>query len=375
MTMTHLKIIQNNNVIEEVTSSLITKLYDIAHAGLDSSSDLQGRLHTTGAYGNEVQWLTQHYQDLYITSDKLYIKFQDPNAQQWCVSNFSLDGVGCSQTDLSSVTNSQFDGTSFRNSSIVNFDEFRYFTSITQVNVSNNIAEANSTLKTITLPDSVTRIGQYGAYGGGFFGYSALESIRIPANCTIGQAAFRLCTSLKSVSFGNNVIIGSNSFYQCASLINVNLTGVTTIEDSAFSECTALTSINIPTSVTNIKTQFCSSSGVTSITFDEGGTDPLVIEGNTSGWKPGTFRMLGSQKIVFPERLSELKNNALGCTSAMTYVFTSTTPPSVTGNGQITTDITNSKIYVPDAAVNNYKAATGFDAYAQYIYPVSELPS
>ena len=372
--MTHLRIEQNNGVIEEVSSSIITKLYEIAHAGLDVSSNLQGRLHTTGAYGDEVQWLTQNYQDLYITSDKLYIRFQDPNAQQWCVSNFSLDGVGCQQTDLSSITNSQFDGTSFRNSSIVNFDEFRYFTSITQVNVSDNIDGTNSTLKTITLPDSVTYIGTNG-YGGGFMGYSALESIRIPSNCTVGEAAFRDCTSLKSVSFGNNVIIESSGFSGCTSLINVNLTGVTTIGSLAFNNCAALTSINIPISVTNIGNGFCSQSGVTSITFDEGGTAPLVITGSTSGWKPGAFRTLNSQKIILPERLSELKDNALGCTSAMTYVFTGTTPPSVTGNGQITTDITNSKIYVPDAAVNDYKAAAGFDTYAQYIYPVSELPS
>ena len=77
--------------------------------------------------------------------------------------------------------------------------------------------------------------------------------------------------------------------------------------------------------------------------------------------------MISSQTIVFPSRLSELKNNALGCTSAMNYVFTSTTPPSVTGNGQLTTDITNSKIYVQYAALNTYQAATGFDAVSSSI--------
>jgi len=38
--MTHLRIEQNNGVIEEVNSSVITKLYEIAHAGLDVSSNL-----------------------------------------------------------------------------------------------------------------------------------------------------------------------------------------------------------------------------------------------------------------------------------------------------------------------------------------------
>jgi len=78
-------------------------------------------------------------------------------------------------------------------------------------------------------------------------------------------------------------------------------------------------------------------------------------------------------KIVFPPRLSSLMNNALGSTNDMTYVFTSETPPTVTGT--LTTVILNTKIYVPDAALNAYKAATGFSDYASHIYPVSELPS
>ena len=100
-----------------------------------------------------------------------------------------------------------------------------------------------------------------------------------------------------------------------------------------FENCTSLTSINIPNTVTRIGNNFVCSSGIISITFEDGGNAPLLLEGSTSGYKPGVFRLISSQKIVFPSRLSELKNNALGCTSAMTYVFTSTTPPSVTGNG------------------------------------------
>ena len=376
--MTHLKIEQSTSAIEQVNSALISKLYQLLYENnLDAQSDVIGRIHSAGAYAHEVQWLTQHYQNLYITSDKLYVKFQDPIAQEWCVTRFSSDGVGCSPEDLSSVTSNQFNGDSFMNSSIVNFDEFKYFTGVTSVDVSRNNVSGdgqNWTLKSITLPNSVTYIGGSG-YGGGFCGYTALESINIPDNCQINQAAFRYCKSLPNISFGNNVIIGSQAFYDCSSLSNVDLTGVKSIQNSAFVNDSALKSINIPTSVSYIGNEFLGSTRVTSITFDEGGTTPLVLEGGTGGYKPGVFRMISSQKIVFPERLSELKNNALGCTAAMTYVFTSTTPPSVTGNGQITEDITNSKIYVPDSALADYKAATGFSNYASYIYPVSELPS
>jgi len=55
-------------------------------------------------------------------------------------------------------------------------------------------------------------------------------------------------------------------------------------------------------------------------------------------------------------------------------VFTSTTPPSVTGDGKLGSVLKNSKIYVPDSAVNTYKAATGFADRADIIFPVSELP-
>lgn len=372
----HIKIDQNTSAIEQVNSSIIDKLYELASNNtLDMSSDITGRIHSAGAYTHEVQWLMQHYQNLYITADKLYIKFQDPLAQQWCVQHYSSDGIGCSVEDLAAVTSLD---SSFRTSGIVSFNEFRYFTGVTAIDtITENVQDANTTLKYITLPNSITRIGFYTTYGGGFYGYSALESISIPSNCTINQAAFRQCTSLKSVTFGDNCSLhnGGSIFHSCSQLSNVDLGGVTSIPAAMFDACSNLTSIIIPNSVTKICDSFATSSGIASITFEEGGTAPLVLEGGTSGWKPGTFRLMPGQKIVFPERLSELKNNALGCTNAMTYVFTSTTPPSVTGNGQITTDITNSKIYVPDSALADYKAATGFSDYASYIYPVSELPS
>lgn len=370
--MTHLRIEQNNSAIEQVSGTVITKLYELATSGeLDQSSNLVGRLQTAGAYADEVNYLTQQYDELYINANKLYVRFEDPIAQQWCVQRYSSDGIGCSVEDLAAVTSL---GSSFRTSGIVSFNEFRYFTGVTVIDgITENVQNANTTLKYITLPNSITRIGVSG-YGGGFYGYGALESINIPSNCILNDACFRMCTSLKSITFGENIQIGSNAFYQCPQLSDVDLGGTTQIGSGAFLECSSLTNIIIPNTVTKINDSFLQSSGINSITFEEGGNASLVLEGGTDGYKPGVFRLISSQKIVFPSRLSELKNNALGCTSAMTYVFTSTTPPSVTGNGQITTDITNSKIYVPDEALNAYKTATGFSDYASYIYPVSELP-
>jgi hypothetical protein len=49
--MTHLKIEQNNGVIEEVGKMVIDKLYDIVtNETLDQTSNLVGRLNASSAY-------------------------------------------------------------------------------------------------------------------------------------------------------------------------------------------------------------------------------------------------------------------------------------------------------------------------------------
>ena len=68
--MTHLYIEQNTGLTEEVNSSIISKLYELAISGdLDETSDLKGRLHSTSGYENEVSYLTTNFSDLYINVD------------------------------------------------------------------------------------------------------------------------------------------------------------------------------------------------------------------------------------------------------------------------------------------------------------------
>ena len=56
----------------------------------------------------------------------------------------------------------------------------------------------------------------------------------------------------------------------------------------------------------------------------------------------------------------------------LNYVFTSTTPPSVTGNESLGY-INYSTLYVPDEAIEAYKAAPGFSDWISNIKPVSEF--
>ncbi len=125
----------------------------------------------------------------------------------------------------------------------------------------------------VTIPDGVTRIGEYAFYlaktmtdvhipssvtsiaAGAFSGCWELKSVTVPNGVTaIEGAAFARCGALTSVKIPNSVTsIGASSFFSCTSLKSVILPdSVTSIGVTAFEDCTALESITIPAGVSDI---------------------------------------------------------------------------------------------------------------------------
>ena len=89
------------------------------------------------------------------------------------------------------------------------------------------------------------------------WGYSDIKRIIIGDGVTtIGEAAFRYCSSLTSVTIPNSVTtIGRYTFQRCSSLTSVTIpNSVTTIGYSAFSGCTRLQKVYIGKSVKTIRT-------------------------------------------------------------------------------------------------------------------------
>jgi hypothetical protein len=102
--MTHLKIEQNNGVIEEVGSNIIKTLYDIATGGLDSTSNLQGRLHVINSYRKYITKLTTDYPNLHITADNYYMAFDDPTVESIFANGDYGDGVGITEANANRIT-------------------------------------------------------------------------------------------------------------------------------------------------------------------------------------------------------------------------------------------------------------------------------
>ncbi len=110
--------------------------------------------------------------------------------------------------------------------------------------------EADESITSVDLPNTVKVI-----YTNALYGCSSLTSITIPDSVTsIGGSAFGGCDSLTSITIPDSVTsIGGSAFNGCDNLTSITIPdSVTSIESGAFYKCTSLTSVTIPDGVTSI---------------------------------------------------------------------------------------------------------------------------
>jgi hypothetical protein len=114
-----------------------------------------------------------------------------------------------------------------------------------------------TSLTSVSLPTATT-IGDYYA----FAGCTGLTEVSLPAATTIGASAFPRCTSLTEVSLPAATIIGASVFSGCTGLTTVSLPAAETIGDYAFRECESLTAVSLPATPPSIPTGYYGASGI-----------------------------------------------------------------------------------------------------------------
>lgn len=273
----------------------------------------------------------------------------------------------------------------------------------------------NTTLTAIVLPDTITKIGERA-----FKNCTNLENINITESITVfGNQCFNGCAKLTgTLTIGANVTsIGYVAFngtgYTKLVYNAVSATGYTSVGGDIFAATiseiefgdgvkripenfmagnTSLTSIVIPEGVTEIgKYAFRNATALASITL------PDSLE-SLGAYTDNALTFMGTKitSIVIPDKVTEMPRNMFArCNElvSITYgsgitqanyvasaalpklaeiIFTSATPPTISADFLEDQTLANLQIKVPAAAVDAYKAAENWTAYADRIVANTE---
>ena len=238
----------------------------------------------------------------------------------------------------------------------------------TITNIKNYTFQHCRSLQTITLSNKIETLGQSGNSYAFQYCY-ALRALVVPNGVedTFGNNICYYCYSLTRVVIPKNISsIGSQAFRICYSLVDVVIPNNTEyITAQTFAYCYSISSIIIPDNVISFNGDY--------IFQDCHSLKNIRMSKNASGGIGNTaFRETSLSSIFIPQGITNIANYAFRDSFAIKeYDFSQHTSVPTLSNTNAFTGINPAcKIKVPNSLLSQWKAATNWSTYADYIIGV-----
>lgn len=313
-------------------------------------------LETAGSLGVEVLYKVD------VLSDVQYLKVTGPlNNADWVTMKNMTSAISI---DLSETT-----GTEIPNDNFLYRGNLKNIVLPPNLRTIGNNAFRQSGLTEISIPETVTSIGEYC-----FQDCESLVSATLSCeSVTLGRDCFRSCGVLDNVNLHGANSLPQNCFYDCKMLSTVVLSeGISSIGNECFRECNALSAINLPEGLNSIDSwAFYNTTSLKEIIFPESlrtisdyafyysGLEKAILPERLTGLGFQAFYYCQSlEEVVLPTTISYYPNGEFtNCTNIKKVTCRAAIPPSVGNNRNPFPNINraNATLIVPDFAVVNYK--------------------
>ena len=293
----------------------------------------------------------------------------------------NLQEIDMSGLNLKSIPSNQFSGrtklTSVKLPTVLETIEYQAFYNCYNM----QIPELPATLKTIgerafynccqfvelIIPEGVTSIGNYAYYSsnGSSYVYDENGNYIYDENGNVVRVYYN--SLLKKVTLPSSLTyLGNGAFYGCRNLEEVNIPeGLTEIQSETFEGCTALKNITIPGNIKKINYEAFYNTGLENVELSEG----------LNVLQSGAFGSCQSLKtITLPSSVNSVYNPFSGCNNLDSLVVKAIAPPYANDNNIKSGNEQQCKLYVPELSLAAYKQTDKWSAFAPNIFGLNIMP-
>lgn len=232
-------------------------------------------------------------------------------------------------------------------------------------------------LTSITLPNTIISIGN-----GAFYDHRGITTLELPNLQSIGNEAFRWCTSLKKVIIPECIqSLGISIFQRCIGITEIQLPqSLTSLPYAFLYACSSLKTVTLPPDITSIPNECftsCASLQYISLPIGVKSIGYQAFKGDLSFKKfyiPKNVTSLGDEILEgYPQ--DPYTGGAVPqapSSSNLKYVFIDNpTPPSCSGTNKapfLRVDKSKVYLFVPEGSIDAYRAKSEYANYFKGIY-------